>query len=191
MNANLVWFGFLPVIAYLLLDSFAGKRKALWGALCLGAGEAIFSVLQYGAFDYLSLLSFLILGIFVVASLRTQDDFYFKIHGALINILMAAIMLGAWYIFHKALLLDMADKYIGLDKLIALNPTLDKDTVAETFRVLSYQLPGWLILHSLFTIYAAANWGKWAWAFVRVPGFILTLILASAFAQAAIMQAAK
>jgi intracellular septation protein A len=127
----------------------------------------------------------------VVASLRTQDDFYFKIHGALINILMAVVMLAAWYIFHKALLLDMANKYIGLDKLVALNPSLDKDTVAETFRVLSYQLPGWLILHSLFTIYAAANWGKWAWALVRVPGFVFTLILASAFAQAAVIQAAK
>jgi hypothetical protein len=56
---------------------------------------------------------------------------------------------------------------------------------------LSYQLPAWLILHSLFTIYAASNWGKWAWALVRVPGFVLTLMLASAFAQAAVIQAAK
>ena len=191
MNTNLVWFGFLPIIAYLVLDTYAGKRKALWGALFLGAAEAIYSIVQFGAFDYLSVLSFLIMAGFIAASLRTQDDFYFKIHGALINILMAMIMLGAWYIFHKALLLDMAIKYIGLDKLVAINPALDKEVVAETFRVLSYQLPAWLILHSLVTLYAAANWGKWAWACVRVPGFILTLILASAFAQAAVIQAAK
>ncbi len=191
MNSNLVWFGFLPVIAFLVLDTYASKRKALWGALSLGAGEAIYSVVQFGAFDYLSLVAFFIMVGFIVASLRTQDDFYFKIHGALINILIAVIMLGAWYIFHKALLLDMANKYIGLDKLIAINPALDKETVSETFRVLSYQLPAWLILHSLITIYAAANWGKWAWASIRVPGFIFTLFLASAFAQSAVFQAVK
>ena len=187
----MVLFGFLPIIAYLIMDSFTGKRKALWGALCLGAGETAFSIAQYGALDYLSILSFLILGIFVYASIRTEDDFYFKIHGALINILLGVLMLGAWYIFHKALLLDMANKYIGLDQLVALNPSLDKDTVSETFRILSYQLPAWLILHSLFTIYAAANWSKWIWAIIRIPGFIFTLILASAFAQAAVMHATK
>ena len=191
MNSNLVWFGFLPVIAYLVLDSYADKRKALWGALCLGAGEVVYSVVQFGALDYVSLVAFFIMTGFIAVSLRTQDDFYFKIHGAIINILMAIIMLGAWYIFHKALLLDMANKYIGLDKLVALNPALQKETVAETFRVLSYQLPAWLILHSLITIYAAANWGKWAWASVRVPGFILALVLASAFAQAAVFQAGR
>jgi intracellular septation protein len=191
MNTNLVWFGFLPIVAYLLLDSFAGKRQALWGALSLGAGEAIYSVVQFGALDYMSIVTFLILAGFVALSLRTQDDFYFKIHGALINILLAFFMLGAWYIFHKALLLDMANKYVGLDKLVAYNPALDKETLAETFRVLSYQLPAWLIFHSLITIYAAANWGKWVWASIRVPGFIFTLILASGFAQAAVIQGPK
>lgn len=191
MNSSLVIFGFLPVIAYLLLDTFGGKRKALWGAMCLGAGETAFSVAQFGALDYLSLFSFLILGIFVFISLRTNDDFYFKIHGALINILISLFMLAAWFIFHKALLLDMAIKYVGLDQLVALNPSLDKETLTETFRILSYQLPTWLILHSVFTIYAAAYWNKWIWATIRIPGFIFTLILASAFAQAAVMNGGK
>lgn len=191
MNSSLIIFGFFPVIAYLLLESFGGKRKALWSALCLGAGETAFSVVHYGALDYLSLFSFLVLGIFVYVSLRTDDDFYFKIYGAFINVLVSIFMLGAWFIFHKALLLDMAIKYVGLDQLVALNPSLNKEILAETFRVLSYQLPGWLILHSLFTIYAAANWNKWIWATIRIPGFIFTLILASAFAQAAVMNSGK
>jgi intracellular septation protein len=188
MNSSLVWFGFLPVLAFLVMDAYAGKRKALWGALALGAVEVGYTVAVFGAMDYLSVLAFLILGLFVWISLRTEDDFFFKIHGAVINFVLAAVMLVAFYFFHRALLLDVAEKYIGLDKLVAMNPKLDREIVGETFRILSYQLPLWLVLHSLLTIYAAANWGKWAWAFVRVPGFIFMLVLASGFAQSALIK---
>lgn len=188
MNSSLVWFGFLPVLAFLVMDTYAGKRKALWGALALGSIEVGYTVAVFGAMDYLSVLAFVILGVFVWISLRTEDDFYFKIHGAVINVILAAVMLVAFYFFHRALLLDVAEKYIGLDKLVAMNPKLDREIVGETFRVLSYQLPMWLVLHSLLTIYAAANWGKWTWAFIRVPGFIFMLVLASGFAQSALMK---
>lgn len=188
MNSSLLWFGFLPVVAFLVMDTFSGKRKALWGALILGMFEAGYTIAVFGALDYLSLLAFVVLAVFVVASLRTQDDFFFKIHGAVINVIFAAAMLIAFYGFHRALLVDAANKYLELDKLIAMNPQLEKESMLETFRLLSFQLPWWLILHSLLTIYAAANWGKWAWAFVRVPGFIIMLILASACAQTAAMR---
>ncbi len=184
----MLWFGFLPVLAFLIVDAVSGKRRALWGALVLGAVEAGYTLAVFGSLDYLSLLAFVVLGLSVLASLRSRDDFYFKIQGALINILFAVIMLIAFYGFHRALLLDAAHKYLDLDKLVSMNPQLQKDMLEETFRLLSYQLPWWLVLHSLWTIYAAANWGKWGWAFVRVPGFILVLVLASAFAQAAAMR---
>jgi hypothetical protein len=70
-----------------------------------------------------------------------------------------------------------------------MEPRLDKEVMLETFRLLSFQLPWWLILHGLLTIYAAANWSKWAWAFVRVPGLFLMLALASIFAEAAVLRA--
>jgi intracellular septation protein A len=191
MNANLVWLGFLPLIVFLLLDTFAGNRRALIGAFIVGSVEAIFSVVKTGGLDYLSLFSFFIMAGFIGLSLRKKDDYYFKIHGPIINILSAIFMLGAWYFFHKALLLDMVIKYIGLDQFLTMDPKMDRETVTEMFRVLSYQLPGWLIFHALITIHAAANWSKWAWASVWVPGFIFTMTLAWAFAQATVLQAVK
>jgi intracellular septation protein A len=188
MNSPMLWFGFLPVLAFIVADAMSGERRALWTALVLGGVEAGYSLALFGGLDYLSLLAFAALAASVAVSLRSRDTFFFKIQGALINILFAAVMLGAFYLFHRAMLLDAAHKYLDLDQLVALNPQLHKDVVEETFRLLSYQLPWWLVLHSLWTIYAAANWGKWGWAFVRVPGFILMLILASAFAQAAAMR---
>ncbi|HKP95373.1 MAG TPA: septation protein IspZ [Fibrobacteria bacterium] len=188
MNSSLLWFGFLPVVAFLVMDTFAGKRRALWGALILGAVEVGYTIAVFGALDYLSLLAFVVLAVFVAASLRSQDDFFFKIQGAVVNVIFAAAMLIAFYFFHRALLVDAAAKYMDLDKLAAMNPQLDKETMVETFRLLSFQLPWWMILHSLLTVYAAANWGKWAWAFIRIPGFILMLMLASGFAQATVLR---
>jgi len=188
MNSSLIWFGFLPIVAFLLVDAFAGRRRALWAALLLGTLELAYTVSVFGAMDYISVIGFLILAGFVYLSLRRDDDYFFKVHGAVINLLLAAIMLVSWYAFDKALLLDVAEKYVGLDKLVEANPRLDRVSVAATFRVMSVHLPGWLVLHSLLTFSAAANWGKWAWAFVRIPGFILMLIVASAFAQSSILR---
>lgn len=188
MNSSLIWFGFLPVMAFLLLSSFGGKRQALWGALIMGALEAGYSIAVVGALDYMSILAFTILGVFVAASLRREDDFFFKISGAVINVLQAVVMLVAFYGFHRAMLLDAANKYLDLDQLVAANPQLNKEMITETFRVLSFQLPAWLILHALLTVYAAANWGKWAWAFVNLPGLIIVLCLAFAFAEVGVLK---
>jgi intracellular septation protein A len=188
MNSSLIWFGFLPVMAFLLMSSFGGKRQALWGALVMGALEAGYSIAVVGALDYMSLLAFTILGVFVAASLRNEDDFFFKISGAVINAIQAVVMLVAFYGFHHAMLLDAAHKYLDLDKLVAANPQLNKEIITETFRLLSYQLPAWLILHALLTVYAAANWSKWAWAFVNVPGLIIVLALAFAFAEVGVLK---
>jgi intracellular septation protein A len=188
MNSFLVWFGILPVAAFLLLGTRNDNRKALWGALALGAFEAGYSIAVAGL-DYLTVTTFLILAVFIGVSLRTRDDFFFKIHGAVTNMATAAAMLGAWYFLHKAMLLDAAEKYIGLDKLAAMSPEMNKEQLTEFFRVLSLHLPVWLVLHGVLTIHAAARWSRWAWALIYVPGLFAVFILAALFAQITALQA--
>jgi intracellular septation protein A len=185
MNSFLVWFGILPVAVFLALGGRGRERLALWGALALGALEAGYSIAVAGGIDYLTVATFLIMAVFIGVSLRTHDDFFFKIHGAVTNLATAAVMLFAWFVLHKAMLLDAADKYIGLDKLAAMNPEMDQAQLGELFRVLSLHLPVWMILHAFLTIHAARNWGRWAWALVYIPGLFVAFILAVVSAQAA------
>lgn len=185
MNNFLIGFGILPVAVFLALGGRGKERRALWGALALGAAEAGYSIAATGGIDYLTLSAFAVMGGFILLSLRSGNDFFFKIHGAVANLATAAAMLFAWTVLHKAMLLDAAEKYVGLDKLAALNPEIPKEELAEFFRVLSLHLPVWLILHSLLTIHAARRWSRWAWALVYVPGLFAALILAAAFAQVA------
>lgn len=187
MMSSLIPFGFLPVIAYLVSDAFFGRRPALWAALAVGSGELGFGIAEAGGIDALSLAGFALLSGLIAASLRTDDEFYFKIHGPIASIIAAVILIVAWHGFHKALLLDVTVKQIGLDKLAALDQRLTTEMVAEMLRLLSFHLPWWLLLHALLTIFAAANWGKWSWALVRVPGFLFMLLLASSFTQGTVI----
>ena len=188
MISSLIPFGFLPVIAFLVSGTVFGKRPALWAALAVGACELGFTFASAKGVDVMALAGFALLAGLIAASLRSDDDFYFKISGPLASIAAAIILIVAWHGFNRALLLDLSAKQFGLEKLAALDPRLTKDTVAEMLRLLSFHLPWWLLLHALFTIYAAANWGKWAWAVVRVPGFLFVLLLASSFTQGAIIE---
>jgi len=186
MNSFLILFGILPVAGFLALGGRGKERRALWGALALGALELGYSIAASRGIDYLTVSTFLIMAAFIAASLRARDDFFFKIHGAATSLATAAAMLFAWTVLHKAMLLDAADKYIGLDKLAAMNPELEPGQLDELLRVLSLHLPVWLILHALLTIHAARRWSRWAWAVVYLPGLFAVCILAMISAQIAI-----
>jgi hypothetical protein len=180
-------FGFLPVIAWLVAGSLFGRRPALWAALAAGAFEVGWLSALLRAPDWPGLAAFALLAALISASLRTGDDTWFKIHWPLLSMAAALVLIAAWHLFDRALLLDAAVKGAGLDWLAALDPRLTPDTVAEMLRLLSLQLPWWLLLHALFTLFAAINWGKWTWALVRVPGFLAMLMLASGFIQGAVL----
>jgi intracellular septation protein A len=182
MNSSLILFGLLPVAAFLLLGARGNSRKALWGALALGAFEVGYSIAVAGI-DYLTLCNFIIMAVFIWASLRKGDDYFFKIHGAVANIATALVMLVAWYGFHKAMLLDGVEKYIGMDKLAELNPKLDREQTVESLRILSLHMPVWLLIHAALTMHAAARWSRWAWGMVYVPGLFVAIFLAILTAQ--------
>ncbi|MBW8888100.1 MAG: hypothetical protein JF616_10130 [Fibrobacteres bacterium] len=172
MNSFLIWFGILPVVGFLALGGRGQQRRALWGALAFGALELGYSLAVAGI-DYLTVSSFIIMAVFIAMSLRTHDD-------------TAAIMLFAWVVLHKAMLLDAAEKYVGLDKLAAMNPEMDKDQLSDFLRVLSLHVPVWMVLHAFLTVHAARYWSRWAWALVYLPGLFVALILAAISAQVAI-----
>src|SRR6185295_15499728 len=102
MHSSLVTFGFLPVFVYLLLEGFAGKPRALWAALAAGAGQFVFTAARESRFDWMGLAGLAMLAALVIASMRARDDFYFKIHGALVNALSAVALIVGWFVFHKA-----------------------------------------------------------------------------------------
>ncbi|MBF0430271.1 MAG: hypothetical protein HQK83_03260 [Fibrobacteria bacterium] len=175
MNNSMLWIGILPVIAFLILDSYTDKKKALLGAIVLGLGEFIFTLIQFGSIDYLTVLTLLLLLVFVGISLKTNNDFYFKIQSAVVNIILALILIVSQYLFGKFILLDGFIKYVGINFFAKYNPAITKEITIQLLEALNTQLPWWLFIHSALTIYAAAKWNKWLWAIIRIPGLYIFL----------------
>ncbi len=177
MSSSMLWLGILPIVAFVVLDSFTKKTTALYGALALGVGEIAFSFIKFGALDYLSFLSLGILVLFVILSLKLKNDVYFKIQSAVVNTVFAIVLLIANYVFHKNLFIDMVEKYIGYDSLIQMQPILNETMIKALLNSININLPWWLIGHSLLVGYSAYKWNKWVWFSIRVPGFYLMLFI--------------
>jgi len=169
--------GVLPIIAFLILDSFAGQKKALIGALMMAMGEVVFSLIKFGAIDYLTWIAFGILAIFVGLSLWKKNDIFFKIQGPVINVITAVIIWGALFFLNINLLHDMTEKYMGLEKMASLNPMITPEILKVYLEKVYAQLPAWLLLHAGVTLWAALKWNKWVWAAIRVPGFYIIMFI--------------
>ena len=172
-------FGMLAIIAYVIVDSFAGRKKALWSALGLGVVEVAFSLIVAGL-DYITLLSFVIVGVFVLISLKTDNDYYFKVSWALVSLLTGIAIAVVTWGFGKNLFFDMFEKYGFLDMFEKLYPPdiPFRSFLFSWFGNLGKQLPFWLFLHAGI-VFLAAKKNKWIWVIAKVGvGSLLMLIAA-------------
>jgi len=177
MDSSLLIMGVLPIMVFLLIDSLASQKKALISALVMALGEVIFSLIRFGSIDYLTWIAFVTLSLFIGLSIYKQNDIFFKLQGPLISLVTALGIWGAYLFLNKSLLVDMTEKYFGINKLAEMNPHLNKETLRQMLYRINLHLPIWLVIHALLTIGAAFKTNKWVWAAIRVPGFYLILFV--------------
>lgn len=187
MESSTFWFGIVPVIAFVVLESFAGKRMAIVIALVLACAELVFSLVVYGAIDELTILAFVIVIIAGVISVKTGNDLYFKLQPALVSVATATAFFIYYYLLDRPLLTFMMHKY--LPSMLAQLPA-DRQALFEgTMRVLSRDFIFWFLLHAVLTAYAAVRLSKWWWFAIRVPGLYLMLFLATFIAVRGVIPA--
>jgi intracellular septation protein len=175
MTNSVLWLGILPILAFVVLDTFFEKRKALFFALILGIGELAFSLFHFGSLDSLSWVTFGLVCLSLSISLKTNNDVFFKIQGPLVNILLSlAILLGDW-IFNINLLLQAFEKYIGFSKTAEWLPHVDSHIFKNFLIKINMYLPWGLLIHSSLTFWSALKWNRWIWLALRVPGLFLML----------------
>ena len=84
MNASLLLFGILPLIAFVIIDSFAGLTAGLIAGVAFAIAELIYTLVVYGTVDGLTIGSTVLILIFGFLSFKSKKDIYFKLQPVII-----------------------------------------------------------------------------------------------------------
>jgi len=171
------WIGILPIIVFVILESFTGKRAALVSAVIMAALELIFSLTVYGGIDELTILGFVLVGVAVFLSVKTDNDLFFKFQPVALGVILSLTFFVFYYILDRPLLTAMFDKYMA-GSYAQISRGMPKEFFLRILTVLSRDLVFWFLLHAALIAWAALRLSKWWWFAIRVPGFYIILFVA-------------
>ncbi|HQV31637.1 MAG TPA: NUDIX domain-containing protein [Calditrichia bacterium] len=161
---SLFW-GFLPVIAYLIVESAWGIRPALVIAVLLGVLELFWIFWREGRLEKFVLGDILLVILLGAISLWLENPVFFKLKPALLEGFFAVfLVLGAFTRVPVAQWL--MGRYLGE---VGLSP-VQEAAIRQNMR----WMLGILVIHIFLTIYAAFYLSEAAWGFIS-GGLLLVL----------------
>jgi intracellular septation protein len=185
MDSTAILFGILPLLAFVIIDTFFGMKAALVGAVLLSFLEAILSYHYFGYLDLVTGFSILLVIILAITSYKYKKEVFIKFQPALLSFVMGFSLIIS-YLISKPLLLSMMLKYKthlpeNLHQISTTKHIVDSLTIGTN-------VFGWaLLLHSFVTGWAAIKLSNWWWIAIRGIGFYLIMFLAAIFTNFYIM----
>ena len=175
MESSNLFIGILPLVIFVILDSFLSVKIALLSAVLFAFAEAIYTYLSFGGLDIVTGFSFFLITILGALSIYKEDSIYFKYSPAILSILMCAYFLFTYYI-DEPLFLVMVSKYGDLfsdeQKALFSTPIMRKLLAKSTLTS-----GVGLFCHGLITAYAAKKLSNVWWLVCRGIGFYLILFI--------------
>lgn len=149
--------GFLPLVIFIVADSFWGTKIGLIVAIAVGIIEIVISYIKEKTIDRFILLDIGLIVVLGVVSIILENPIFFKLKPALIESIFC-IILGVSIFSPVNIMLQMSKRYmknieIGEAQIQQLNKSL---------KVLFYLF----IIHTVLIVYSAFFMSKGAWAFI-------------------------
>lgn len=175
MNWSFLLMGILPLLFFVIVDSFAGPKAALFTAIILAVGEAIFSFYLFGEIDSLTIFSLILVVVLAAVAFQRQNSLYFKFQPVILSAILGIILLTS-YLINEPLLVSMATKYKDFfppeQQQLVTHPQIIK-----MFEILTLNSAFAFFGHALVTAYAAWKLSNWWWIAIRGIGFYLFAFL--------------
>jgi len=175
MNGSNLLLGILPLILFVILDTFLSVKKALVFSLFLALAEAIYTIVEFGELDIVTGFSFFLLAVLGGTSFYKEDSIYFKFQPVILSTFLGGYFLFTYY-FSEPLFVVMVNKYgdffpEGQRELFSLpemQMLLKKCTLTSGFG---------FFVHGGLTAIAALKLSNLMWLIFRGVGFYLILFL--------------
>ena len=160
--------GLIPLFIFILADEIWGTRVGLYVALATGLGELGFYYIKDKKIDRFVLLDTGLLIILGAVSILLENDIFFKVKPALIElILLAVIAFSLWG--PKNLIRAMGERYMG---------QMNLDNGQEKMMRLNMKVMFWITAgHILMVLYSAKYMSSEAWAFISSGLFYILFAL--------------
>lgn len=173
MNSYNLLLGIVPLVLFVILDTFLSVKKALIFALFVALLEAGYTVYKFGELDLVTGFSFLLLIILGATSFYKDDSIYFKFQPVILSCFLGAYFLYT-YLVDEPLFLVMVDKY--QDFIPESQRALYKQPqIKKLLRDFTLTSSAGFFLHGILTGFAALKLSNFWWLVSRGVGFYLIL----------------
>ena len=169
----LLLYGILPLVVFVLVDTFAGIRWAVVAAAAGAVFDVVLTRVTTGEWDPSSFAALALIGLLGWVSVKLDNSLYFKMQPAVMSILFAAILT----VFQLSGV-SLAARYAPAMKAIA-PPNVQQVFDQPQFIAYLDGTVSWLIV--FFLVYAAImavvayRWGNVVWLVMRGVGFWVLL----------------
>lgn len=156
----------IPVILFTVAEEWGGLVWALVLSVLYAVGEILWEWVSYRKVAGLTLFSNgMVVGLSVI-SYYTQDGFWFKLQPALLEMAMAAVLLGTSFL-GRPLLLTMLEQ----------QKTIPSPEMEVFFRGLNKRMGAFFLFQAALAAYAGFYWSTEVWAFLKSVGVLLMMVL--------------
>ncbi len=181
MNASTLLFGVLPLIVFVVMDSFAGLKSGVIAAIVLALAEAVFTLVVYKTIDEITVGSTLLVLVFGLLSYFTKKPIYIKLQPVFLGVVFGLILLVMQFL-EKPLLVILMDKY-----QLMLPDDMQTMVSMPAFRSMLTKVSGILgwgfLVHAALVAFAALRMGNWAWLIIRGVGLYVMMFSCALIAR--------
>ncbi len=170
-----LFIGILPLLAFVIVDSFLGLKHALIATAVLALLEVLFTIYYFGEVDFISGLSLVLVFFFCYLSFRKKSDFFIKMQPVLLSLLIGLILITSYFL-NRPFLLEFSLKYKALlpsnFAVMLENPHFKKLLSLSTL-TLGFSH----FLHAGGVYWSAIKLNNWWWIIMRGVGYYLFMLL--------------
>lgn len=171
MNSSGILMGILPLLAFVIIDSFLGVKWALISASLLSIIEGIWTYMTFGELDWITGTSIFLVILMAFFAYWKKEEKYFLFQPVVLSVILGLFMLISYFLGHP-ILYEMMIKY--KDFLPPQNQQLMAEPIFKAILIKSSLTTGFgLILHGAVTAYCALKLSKWWWIAMRGIGIFI------------------
>lgn len=159
--------GLLPLFVYVLADELWGSLIGLYVALGFGVLELVYSYIRFKKIEKFVLLDIGLLLLLGSVSVILNDDIFFKLKPAFIELIFAVLIAVSVY-SSRNIVFEMSKRYMSS---IPFSPEAEIK-LNKTLKVVLFLT----VFHILLVVYSAYFMSKEAWAFISGVLFYLIIL---------------